>query len=326
MTNPLAGLLADHSDRPRTVVSLLAAGAALGFAALSLAQGFWALLCLQALAAAGLQALIPLGESRTLSAVRDRGLDYGRIRLWGSLTFVIGVLGTGALLDLLPVTQLVWLLVAGLAVTFLSGLGLPQLVEGRPQRERGALRRLLADRPLRWFLFSAALLQASHAAYYAFSAIAWQAAGLGTFTIGWLWTEGVVAEIAFFAISRRVLARLSLTGLLAIAALGGLLRWSVTAATTDLAALAAVQVLHAATFAAAHLASVHMIAARVPGGLAATGQSLYAALSGGLVMGAMMLAVGPLYEALGLKSFFVMAGICGLALLLLAAAPKSTTR
>ena len=110
-----------------------------------------------------------------------------------------------------------------------------------------------------------------------------------------------------------------------IAALGGLLRWSVTAATTDLAALAAVQVLHAATFAAAHLASVHMIAARVPGGLAATGQSLYAALSGGLVMGAMMLAVGPLYEALGLKSFFVMAGICGLALLLLAVAPKTAT-
>lgn len=325
MTNPLAGLLADHSGRPRTVVSLLAAGAALAFAALSLAESFWALLCLQALAAAGLQALIPLGESRTLSAVRARGLDYGRIRLWGSLTFVIGVLGTGALLDVLPVTLLAWLLIGGLAATFLSGLALPQLAESESKRERGALRRLMADRPLRWFLFGAALLQASHAAYYAFSAIAWQAAGLGTFTIGWLWTEGVLAEIAFFAVSRRVLARVSLRGLLAIAALGGILRWSVTAATTDLAALAAVQLLHAATFAAAHLASVHMIAARAPGGLAATGQSLYSALSGGLAMGAMMLAVGPLYEALALKSFFVMAGVCAAALLLLAVAPRTSS-
>ena len=321
-SNPLAGYLADASGRPRLVISTLMVLGALGFLGFGLAQGFWALLALQILTAACFQALLPLGESRTLAAVRSHGLDYGRSRLWGSVTFVAGVLAIGGGLDLLPVESLPWLLAAGLGLGLLAASALPDLPGDRKRPARGALKRLLSDGRLLWFLLAAALVQASHAAYYAFSAIAWRAAGHGTFTIGWLWTEGVLAEILFFALSGRVLARISFRNLILLAAAGGVLRWTVTATTTALPALAAVQLLHAATFAAAHLAAVHVIAARAPGGLAATGQSLYASVSGGVLMGAMMLAVGPLYDSLGLRSFFVMAAVSGLALVLISAAPR----
>ncbi len=321
-SNPLAGYLADASGRPRLVISALMAVGGLGFLGFGLAQGFWALLLLQILTAACFQALLPLGESRTLAAVRSHGLDYGRSRLWGSVTFVAGVLAIGGGLDLLPVESLPWLLAAGLGLGLLAASALPDLPEDQRRPARGDLKRLLSDGPLLWFLLAAALVQASHAAYYAFSAIAWRAAGHGTFTIGWLWTEGVVAEILFFALSGRVLARISCRNLVLLAAAGGVLRWSVTATTTALPALAAVQLLHAATFAAAHLAAVHVIAARVPGGLAATGQSLYASVSGGVLMGAMMLVVGPLYDSLDLRSFFVMAAVSALALVLISAAPR----
>ncbi len=321
-SNPLAGYLADSSGRPRLVICALMALAGIGFLGFGLARDFWALLMLQILTAACFQALLPLGESRTLVAVRRHGLDYGRSRLWGSITFVVGVLAIGGGLDLLPVESLPWLLAGGLGLGLLAALGLPALAEGREAPTRGALKRLLSDAPLLWFLLAAALVQASHAAYYAFSAIAWRAAGHGTFTIGWLWTEGVLAEILFFALSGRILKRVSFRSLVLLAAAGGLLRWGVTAITADLPALAAVQLLHAATFAAAHLAAVHVIAARAPAGLAATGQSLYASVSGGVLMGAMMLAVGPLYDWLGLQSFYVMAGLCGLSLILIFAAPR----
>ncbi|MCG8593366.1 MAG: MFS transporter [Kiloniellales bacterium] len=323
--NPLAGYLTDVSGRSRLVICTLMAIGALGFLGFGLAQGFWMLLALQILTAGCFQALLPLGESQALAAVRRHGLDYGRSRLWGSVTFVAGVLAIGGSLDLLPVAILPWLLAAGLGLALIAALALPVTAEDRERPARGDLKRLLSDPPLLWFLLAAALVQASHAAYYAFSAIAWRAAGHGTFTIGWLWTEGVLAEILFFALSSRVLARVSFRNLILLAAAGGLLRWGVTAMTTALPALAAVQLLHAATFAATHLAAVHVIAARAPGGLAATGQSLYASVSGGVLMGAMMLAVGPLYDRLGLQSFYVMAGLCGLALLLILAAPRASS-
>ena len=321
-SNPLAGYLADSSGRPRLVISTLMALGALGFFAFGLAEGFWALLVLQLLTAACFQALLPLGESRTLIAVRHHGLDYGHSRLWGSITFVAGVLAVGGGLDLMPIDSLPWCLAAGLGAGLLATSALPQLGEERQRPVKGDVKRLISDRPLLWFLLAAALVQTSHAAYYAFSAIAWRAAGHTTFTIGWLWTEGVLAEILFFAISGRVLSRVSLRSLVMLAAAGGLLRWSVTAMTTALPALAAMQLLHAATFAAAHLAAIHVIAARVPAGLAATGQSLYASVSGGVLMGVALFAVGPLYDTLGLPSFFVMAGLCGLSLLLIMIAPR----
>lgn len=321
-SNPLTGYLADSSGRPRLLIAALMGLGALGFVGFSLAQGFWGLLLLQILTAACFQALLPLGESRALIAVRHHGLDYGRSRLWGSITFVAGVLAIGAGLDLMPIDSLPWWLAAGLGLGLFAALALPKLDEDRRRPARGDLKRLMSDRALLWFLLAAALVQTSHAAYYAFSAIAWRAAGHSTFAIGWLWTEGVLAEILFFAISGRILPRVSFRSLVMLAAAGGLLRWSVTATTTALPALATVQLLHAATFAAAHLAAVHVIAARAPAGLAATGQSLFASISGGVFMGVALLAVGPLYDTLGLPSFFIMAGLCGLSLILISVAPR----
>jgi len=156
---------------------------------------------------------------------------------------------------------------------------------------------------------ASALIQSSHAAYYGFSALHWRASGIGATTIAVLWTEGVVAEILFFALSRRLAGRLRPGSLLVLAGLLGTLRWSVTALSTDLAALAAVQLLHAATFAATHLAAMHTITRATPARLAASMQSLYSALAGGLAMGGTMLLAGTLYESDPGLAFLAMAGL-----------------
>ncbi len=72
------------------------------------------------------------------------------------------------------------------------------------------------------------------AAYYGFSALHWQAAGLSEATIGWLWAEGVAVEVLLFALSGAVMARASPAALLMLAALAGMLRWTVLASSTDL--------------------------------------------------------------------------------------------
>ncbi len=119
----------------------------------------------------------------------------------------------------------------------------------------------------------------------------------------------MIAEILLFWVAAPVIARLRPLGLLLAAAAAGLLRWGILATTTDVVALAAVQWLHALTFGAAHLGAVHFIAERAAPSLQATAQSLYSALSGGLLMGGAMLAAGRLYEIEPAAAFMAMTGL-----------------
>jgi PPP family 3-phenylpropionic acid transporter len=302
--------LADRSGRGKATLIVLAGATLAAFGAFFWARDFWALLMVQLLAAATFHALVPLGESRTLAAVADRGLDYGRIRLWGSLTFVAGSLGAGQLITGRDPDLVLWLILAALAATLAATVAVPA---GGPSEAVGAARRrpgvLLRDGRFLAFLAAASLLQASHAVYYGFSALHWRAAGLSEATIGWLWAHGVIAEVLLFMAGGALIGRVGPLGLLAMAGLGGALRWTVLAATTALPALLAAQTLHAVTFGAAHLGAMHFIAGRAPPGLSATAQGLYSAVSGGLVMGGAMVIAGTLFEAQGSGAYLAMAAL-----------------
>jgi PPP family 3-phenylpropionic acid transporter len=320
---PPIARLADRTGRHKAAIVLLSAASLVSFAAFLLAAEFWSILAVQLLAALAFHGLIPLAESHTMRAVGAGRIDYGRVRLWGSVAFVLGALGTGELLTRHDPGLLLWLILGALAATVPAALALPRR-RPEPQetaagcRARPRARALLTDRRFLLFLAAAALLQASHAVYYGFSALTWRSAGLSDAAVGWLWAEGVLAEILFFAVSGALLRRSGPAALLALAGLAGVLRWTVLAGTTALPALIAVQVLHALTFGAAHLGAVHFIARHAPQGLAATAQGLYAALSGGLAMGLAMGLAGWLYEAYQAWAFLAMTAMsaAGLALAL----------
>jgi PPP family 3-phenylpropionic acid transporter len=322
-TTPALAYLSDRSGQGKWVIVGLAAISLGGFALFGLAAGFWALLALNCLTAITFTVLLPLGDSRTMAAVGQRGLDYGRVRLWGSLTFIAGSVGAGWWLDGRPVDWVLWLVIGAVALTLAATLGLPgDDRDPAPGPREGHALELLTQRPFLLFVAAAGCLHASHALYYGFSALHWRAAGLSEVTIGWLWAIGVIAEVILFAAGGRVVTRLGPAGLLALAGAAGVLRWTVLAFTTAVAPLALVQVLHAFTFGAAHLGAMHFIARAAPAAWAASAQGLYTALSTGLIMGAMMLAAGWLYESLGGAGFLVMAGASLGGLLLAFALPR----
>jgi len=309
VTTPAIAQFADRRGRAKATLVVAAAFCLVIFTGFFEARGFWPILLVMLPAAVCFQPMIPLIESETMAAVLRERLDYGRIRLWGSLAFILGTIGAGSLItDRAP--DLVFFLVLGaLALTLLAALGLPA-AQGRHQGGTPlSPLKLLRDRRFLLFLGAASLNQASHAAYYGFSALHWQAAGLSEATIGWLWAEGVIVEVLLFAFSGRVMARAGPAALLALAAVAGILRWTVLAASTDLALLVAVQTLHALTFGAAHLGAMHFLARAAPAGLAATAQSLYSALSTGVAMGLTMLLAGALYEAAAGQAFLAMAAL-----------------
>jgi PPP family 3-phenylpropionic acid transporter len=307
--NPLLGRLADRSARPRLVVVALAAVALAGTFAFPHLSGFWPLLIAYVVVFTAFQALIPIGDSRTLTVAADKGLDYGRLRLWGSAAFLAAVLGMGEILDRMSAGVIPW----ALAIAFAALVGLAaSLPSPRTHpRDRGnrGVRTLIGDPTFLVFLVAVALLQASHAVYYAFSAVHWTANGLSAATVGWLWAEGVIAEIALFFAGTRVVAVLGPIGLLGLAAAGGVLRWTVLAGTTALPALVAVQGLHALTFGAAHLGAMYFITRHAPRALQATAQGVSAAATGGVGMGLAMLGAGPLYDAVAGRAFLAMAAM-----------------
>jgi MFS transporter, PPP family, 3-phenylpropionic acid transporter len=322
IATPIVGALADRLGRHRAVIVALAAAACLAYGALWPARGFWPLLFLNLAAGTAQSALMPLGDSITLAAVHHDGLDYGRIRLWGSASFVVAAIGGGAALAFAPAMRdgnavLALVLAASLALVA-AALAIPAAAGGRAPRRAGgrALGRLAADRRFRRFAASAAALQASHQLYYGFGTLYWRHLGFADPAIGALWAEGVVAEIVLFWYGAPLLARLGPRGLMALGGAAGIVRWSLMGVLPGLPAAAALQLLHALTFGAAHLGAMHFIARNVPPGAAASAQALYAAVSAGLGGGLVMLAAGALYAAYGGHAFLFMAllsaaGLCG---------------
>jgi PPP family 3-phenylpropionic acid transporter len=312
IVNPLAGLLADRTGRRRGVMILLAATNLAGFLLFVPTHGLWPLLLINALTTTAASSLMPLGETIALAIVYERRLDYGRIRLWGSISFIAGSLGAGMLIARGTSEIVLSLLIGAAALNLLACTQLPAPRIKRSRLKRAGWHRLLLDRRQLLFLLAATAIQASHSVYYGFGTLHWTARGYSSETIGWLWAEGVIAEIALFAYGAPLLARLGPARLLVLAGGAGVLRWTLMGGDVSLPLLLAVQLLHALTFGAAHLGAMHFMARALPEEWSATGQSLYSATVSGLGFGLVMAVSGQLYAALGANSYLVMAVIAAI--------------
>ncbi len=307
---PAIAFIADRlGDRRRVVIALgwisLACVVVLGFM-----TSFWPIFLMSALLMTFYPAIGPLTETMTMRAAIDQGLNYGRVRLWCSVTFIVASSGMGWLLEWQPSAIIGFGLVGAIAIN-VSGAYLltPDLAEPGHKGSRGvqiaAMWQMVRHPLFLTGVMSASLIQSSHAVYYAFGTLNWQRLGYSETLIGGLWALGVIAEIVLFALSKGVIARVGASRLMIIAAVGAIIRWGAMAANPPLWGVILLQLLHAASFGAAHLAAIHFVAHAAPRSLGATAQSLYASLSAGLAMGVVTLMAGPLYVHYHEKAFLL---------------------
>jgi len=104
-----------------------------------------------------------------------------------------------------------------------------------------------------------------------------------------------------------MLRKVGIQGLLWMAVIAGVVRWLALGWSTDIGLLFTVQILHAFTFAATHLAITQYITQKVPDQLTASAQTFYDALALGALMGMSMTLVGGLYEHINGQVFWAMA-------------------
>jgi PPP family 3-phenylpropionic acid transporter len=288
----------------------------------------WFWLCVTwALIGGLISTCIPLTDSVAVNTVRRDGASYGRMRMWGSLSFLLVSLSAGWLIDDRGDAALIYLLIIGALLVWLCVLGLPRhevlgqsapvaatpadaagnTVTRSPVNTGFTLMPVVRLPGFLLFLVVAATLMASHAALYSLSTVYWVAAGISLPVIGILWATGVVAEIGFFFIARTLVNQWSPWQLLLIAGVAGALRWSVTAVATDVSVLLVTQAMHAVTFTFTQLAVVTYIGNRVPESLTSSAQSLYDSCALGVVFGAALYVSGSLSRIDTAWSFRAMA-------------------
>ncbi len=257
--------------------------------------------------------LIPLSDALAATWQRQIGLDYGKVRLWGSLAFVIGSAVTGELVNAFGHRAILYTFCISLAA-MLAGMMLRPRDMPRDEQRPGKADQTtpwmtLLREPAVWrFMLCAALLQGAHAGYYGFSAIYWKASGYSASAVGYLWSLGVVAEVVVFALSNRVFRRWSVRNLLLLSAVCSLVRWGLMGWSTELSWLLLIQILHAGSFTVCHLAAMRFISAR-QGGDVIRLQAVYSALGMGGSVALMTVLAGFLFENYGRALFCALAGV-----------------
>lgn len=224
-------------------------------------------------------------EVVTLAHLGRRFARYSQIRVWGSVGFVLAVVGLGWLIDWTHIEYLPFYLLTLLLGILLSSLSVTEKADTRSPEHKvqdgGSLLPLLRRPEILAFFLSCFLLQVTHGPYYTFFSLYLEDAGYSTRWIGMLWSLGVIAEIGLFLVMHHFMRWFSLRQLLLISLGAAVLRWGLTAEYADVwPVLVVAQLLHAATFGSYHAVAVEFIRRRF-GTHQGQGMALYSGLSFG---------------------------------------------
>jgi PPP family 3-phenylpropionic acid transporter len=280
----LWAVLADRSGR---ILRVLQLGALLTFSTFCLVffiDGFWPLTISLALMMMFWTAILPQIEGLTLNCVHGHAGRYGRIRLWGSVGYILLTIFTGKMIDMFSSEAPI---IVGAAVLFC--LFIVTLFLKEPPREKGKDHLTASiwhkiNQPVFYvFLLSAALLQLSFGAYYGFFALYVLELGYSGQATGWLIALGVLAEVIIFLQAGKLIARFGVKWILVISILLTALRWYLLAiAANHPVVLILSQSLHAFSFGMTHAASMHFIHHYFGAKFQSQGQAIYISVGFGI--------------------------------------------
>lgn len=323
----LWGWLGDATGQRLLIVRLGAVCTLLSFGLIFYGKSYAWLALVMALHAFFWHAVLPQFEVITLAHLREQASRYSQIRLWGSIGFIVAVVGLGALFERLGLNVYPVAVMAVMVGIVISSIWVPDAVpEQRPELDGqgGFLRQLCRPGVLAFFV-SVGLMQVSHGPYYTFFSIHLEALGYGRSTIGMLWALGVVAEILLFLVMAALLARFSLRQVLLASFALAAIRWLLLGTLADhLGVLLVAQLMHAATFGSFHAAAIHFVQRSFGHRQQGQGQALYATLAGiGGALGA--LYSGYSWASLGPLWTFAIASLAALAAAVIIAIPSRRT-
>jgi len=304
------GWLADHTGKRAQWIRLTAFLGLCGFTAVFWAHGFYWFFFVMAALSLFTSSTLPLAESLTLAHLATTNGHYSRIRMWGSLGFIVAAVILGYLIDFTGIRSLLWFLLAVQMTLFALTYTLPDAKVEPHAHDHFSIWQVIKQPNVLALLIGCALMVTAHGVLYNFYSIYLSEHGYSKGMIGLLWSVGVICEIGIFMLMPKLMARYSLKTILLISLVLAVLRFTMIGIAVDnIVLLVLAQTLHAATFGSFHAASVEVITQFFNGRHQAKGQAIYNSVAygiGGTIGG---VAGGYALQYIGGEKTFMLAAV-----------------
>ncbi len=304
------GWVADQSRRRVLVLRLTSVAAALTFCGMFVGQSFMFFFALMVTVNLFTSAQGPISEALMLSSMRGDLTHYGRVRLWGSVGFIVLVTLSGYALDWQGIELMPWIALLMLVMVTSVTFSLHEEPATQHAQPSNSVRELLSRKSVLSFFASTFLMIAAHSSLYVYYSLYLSDMGYSKSVIGLMWSLGVIAEILFFFYQAPLFRRFGVRKLMLFSLAIAVIRFLMIGwGAQSLAVLLVAQVLHAATFGVHHSASVATLQRWFAGLLQARGQALYISISYGLggTVGGLLLSA--CWDTFGARWVYVLAAI-----------------
>jgi PPP family 3-phenylpropionic acid transporter len=310
----LWGWVADRSQKRVLVLRITALAALAAFSGMFFGRTFAHFFIVMVAINMFTSAQGPLSEALMLSEMRGDLTHYGKLRLWGSVGFILLAVISGELLDRQGIDSMPWIALAMLALVLIASWRMQESPHVDAQQDRPSVRALLQRREVIAFFASTFLMIAAHSSLYVFYSLYLAQIGYSKTVIGLMWSLGVVAEIVFFFYQTPIFRRFGVRKLMIASLLIAVLRFLMIGfCAQSLFWLLVAQVLHAATFGVHHSASVATLQRWFSGPLQARGQALFISISYGLGGTAGGLVLSVFWDRFGAQSIYLTSALFALA-------------
>ena len=277
------GWLADHTGKRAQWIKLTAFLGLCGFTAVFWAHGFFWLFFVMAALSLFTSSTLPLAESLTLAHLATTNGHYSRIRMWGSLGFIVAAVVLGFMIDIAGITSLLWFLLIVQMTLFVLSYTLPEPKIEAHAHDHFSIWQVIKQPNVIALLVGCSLMVTAHGVLYNFYSIYLSEHGYTKGMIGLLWSVGVICEIVIFMLMPKIMAHLSLKTILMVSLVLAVIRFSLIGIAVDsIWLLVLAQTLHAATFGSFHAASVEVVTQFFSGRHQAKGQAIYNSVAYGV--------------------------------------------
>jgi len=297
------GWIADHTGERMRVIRIAVFIAMFIFSATLFLHGYWSLLIVLTVFSFFWNATLPQFEAATMNTLGDKKHLYSRVRLWGSVGFILTASLLAPVIEGYGIQHLPVIILIILGITWLNTLLVKDTSQMQIKKTASSILKICFQPSVFALLFATFLIQASHGPYYTFFSIYAESSGYSRSLIGQLWSLGVVAEVLVFFMVYRWLPQFGAKNLLIIAMLLTAIRWWLLAFYVEyLPMLIFTQLLHAASYGLFHAAAIHLVDQYFSGSVQGRGQALFSSIGfglggslGSLVSGYTWNAIGPSY-------------------------------
>ncbi len=252
--------------------------------------------------------IISFLEAFSMETLGSEKSGYGRLRAWGSISFIAMVVGVGNIIDRYPIRIILVLILAVSALMAAISFRVPEVIRYPGKSFRSQFGSFLNQRVV-VFLICGFLMLAGHGAYYAFFSIHLEKLGYGSTFIGGCWALGTLAEIGVMILSPRIFRSFSLIQVLFFSFMAAAVRWLALFHVRAPLPIALTQLLHAFSYGTFHMASILYMDRLAPVENKTLGQAINNAVSYGSGLMAGFLLSGYLYERMETAGLFLVSSL-----------------